>query len=49
MSNLLGNAIVLGSLAVIVFMAVRSLCRANKEGGGCCGNCGECKHCHGKS
>ena len=49
MSPLLSNLIVILILAVIVFLAVRSIWRNRKNGGcgygctGCTGNCAGCK------
>ena len=33
-------------LVVIVALAVRSLIKQKKSGGGCNGDCGHCKGCH---
>lgn len=42
----MGTIIVLGALAVIVVLAVRSVWKSRKSGCHCDGNCGSCKSCH---
>ena len=34
------------AVGVIVALAVRSLIKQKKSGGGCNGDCGHCKGCH---
>ncbi len=46
MPPIIGNIIVIAILAVVVFFAARSLYRSHKRGGGCSGDCGNCKGCH---
>ena len=41
--------IVVAVLVVIVALAVRSLIKQKKSGGGCNGDCGHCKGCHWKA
>ena len=40
------TGIVVAVLGVIVALAVRSLIKQKKSGGGCNGDCGHCKGCH---
>ncbi|HIT31987.1 MAG TPA: FeoB-associated Cys-rich membrane protein [Candidatus Enterenecus stercoripullorum] len=40
------TAIVVAVLAVIVALAIRSLIKQKKSGGGCSGDCGHCSGCH---
>nr|WP_325184931.1 FeoB-associated Cys-rich membrane protein [uncultured Oscillibacter sp.] len=47
MPAVLGNIIVLTVLAVAVGLAVRSLWKSRKSGGGCSGDCGNCGSCGG--
>ncbi|MEY8402061.1 FeoB-associated Cys-rich membrane protein [uncultured Oscillibacter sp.] len=42
----LGEIVVLLVLAGVVALAVRSLWKSRKSGGGCNGDCGNCKGCH---
>ena len=42
----LGEIIVLLVLAGVVALAVRSLWKSRKSGGGCNGDCGNCRGCH---
>ena len=43
----MGNAIVLIGLGIVVALAIRSLWKSHKTGGGCNGNCGSCNcGCH---
>lgn len=43
----MGDIIILGGLAIAVFIAVRSLKNNKKKGGACCGNCAGCgSGCH---
>ena len=42
----MGTVIVLAILAVVVFLAARSIYMDRKKGGGCSGNCGSCGGCH---
>ena len=46
MPPILGNIIVIAVLAVVVALAVRSLWTSHKSGGGCNGDCGNCRGCH---
>lgn len=46
MPPILGNIIVIAVLAVAVALAVRSLWKSHKPGGGCNGDCAHCKGCH---
>ena len=46
MSELIGNGIVLLALGIIVGLAIRSLWKSRKSGGGCNGDCGNCRSCH---
>lgn len=48
MSGILGNVIVLATLAVVVALAARSLWNSHKKGGSCSGDCGSCSSCHHK-
>ena len=45
MEAVIGNGIALLALAVIVGLAVRSLWRSRRSGGGCNGDCGSCGGC----
>ncbi|MCI9171382.1 MAG: FeoB-associated Cys-rich membrane protein [Lawsonibacter sp.] len=42
----LGEIVVLLVLAGVVALAVRSLWKSRKSGGGCNGDCGNCRGCH---
>ena len=42
----LGEIAVVLVLAGVVVLAVRSLWKSHKSGGGCNGDCGNCKGCH---
>nr|WP_325216838.1 FeoB-associated Cys-rich membrane protein [uncultured Oscillibacter sp.] len=42
----LGEIVVLLVLAGVVALAVRSLWKSRKSGGGCNGDCGNCNGCH---
>ena len=42
----LGEIVVLLVLAGVVALAVRSLWKSRKSGGGCNGDCGNCRSCH---
>lgn len=46
MPPILGNIIVIAVLAVAVALAVRSLWKSRRSGGGCSGDCAHCKGCH---
>lgn len=46
MNELIGNAIVILALAAAVALAVRSLWKSRRRGGGCNGDCGSCRGCH---
>lgn len=46
MPAILGNIIVVAILAAVVVLAARSLWRTRKSGGGCNGDCGNCRGCH---
>ena len=41
-----GEIVVLLVLAGVVVLAVRSLWKSRKSGGGCNGDCGNCRGCH---
>ncbi|MCI9644786.1 MAG: FeoB-associated Cys-rich membrane protein [Oscillibacter sp.] len=41
-----GEIVVLLVLAGVVALAVRSLWKSRKSGGGCNGDCGNCRGCH---
>lgn len=45
MPAMLGEIIVIAVLAAVVALAVRSLWRSHKSGGGCSGDCAHCKGC----
>ena len=38
--------VVLAVLALVVGLAIRSLVKDRKQGGGCDGDCSQCKGCH---
>ena len=42
----LGEIVVLLVLAGVVALAVRSLWKSHRSGGGCNGDCGNCRGCH---
>lgn len=46
MPAILGNIIVIAVLIAVVVLAVRSLWKSRKSGGGCNGDCGSCRGCH---
>ena len=46
MHAVLGNIIVIAALVVVVVLAIRSLWKFRKSGGGCNGDCGNCRDCH---
>lgn len=46
MHPILGTIIVIAALAAVVALAVRSLWKSHRSGGGCDGDCGHCKGCH---
>ena len=46
MPAILGNIIVIAALIADVALAVRSLWKSHKSGGGCNGDCGNCHDCH---
>ena len=46
MPAILGNIIVTAVLTAVVALAVRSLWKSHKSGGGCNGDCGNCRGCH---
>ena len=46
MPVILGNIIVIAVLAAVVVLAVRSLRKDRRSGGGCNGDCTHCKGCH---
>ena len=46
MPAVFGNMIVIAVLIVVAALAVRSLWRSHKSGGGCNGDCGNCRGCH---
>ena len=39
------NFLVLAALGAVVFLAIRSLRKKHKSGGGCSGNCAGCSKC----
>lgn len=47
MPSILGNLIVIAALVIVVALAIRSLWKEHKNGGGCGGNCASCQGCHG--
>lgn len=49
MSAVLGNLIAIAVLAAVVALAVRSLWRSRRSGGGCNGDCASCGGCHGRA
>lgn len=54
MPGSLGYVLVIAALAVIVALAVRSIWKSHRNGGGCTGDCSSCGGCgggcrHGKS
>ena len=46
MPAIMGNIIVIAVLIAVAALAVRSLWKSRKSGGGCNGDCGNCKGCH---
>ena len=46
MPAMLGNFIAIAMLSAVVALAVRSLWKSRKSGGGCNGDCGNCQGCH---
>ncbi len=46
MPAMFGNLIVIAMLAAVVALAVRSLWKSRKSGGGCNGDCGNCRGCN---
>ena len=46
MPPILGNIIVIAALTAAAALAVRSLWKSHKSGGGCNGDCGNCRGCH---
>lgn len=46
MGPMIPSIIVLALVAVIVGFAIRSMWKKHKNGGGCNGDCGNCKGCH---
>ena len=46
MPAVLGNLIVIGALIAAAALAARSLWKSHKSGGGCNGDCGNCRGCH---
>ena len=46
MPAVFGNMIVIAVLIAVVALAVRSLWKSHKSGGGCKGDCGNCRGCH---
>ena len=49
MPGSLGPVIVIVVLAAVVALAVRSLWKSHRSGGGCRGDCARCGGCHGRS
>lgn len=45
MPAVLGNIIVIAVLAAVVTLAVRSIWKSRRSGGGCNGDCGSCRGC----
>ncbi len=43
----MGDVIVIGVLAVVVALVIRSMWKAKKNGSGCCGCSGNCGGCSG--
>jgi hypothetical protein len=43
---MVGNLIVLAVVAIAVALAIRSLWKTHKNGGGCNGDCSQCGGCH---
>ncbi len=41
----MGDILVLAGVGVVVFLAIRSMRKSRKKGGGCTGNCASCGHC----
>ena len=46
MSAILGNIIAIAALIIVMALAARSLWKSRKSGGGCNGDCGNCRSCH---
>lgn len=46
MTAVLGNIIVIAVLFAAAALAVRSLWKSHRSGGGCNGDCGNCRGCH---
>lgn len=46
MPPIAGYIIVTAVLVAVVALAVRSLWKSHKSGGGCGGDCAHCKGCH---
>ena len=46
MPPIVGYIIVTAVLVAVVALAVRSLWKSHKSGGGCSGDCAHCKGCH---
>lgn len=46
MTAVLGNIIVIAVLLAVAALAVRSLWKSHRSGGGCNGDCGNCRGCH---
>ncbi len=46
MPVVLGNIIVIAVLLAAAALAVRSLWKSHRSGGGCNGDCGNCRGCH---
>lgn len=47
MPPIVGNIIVIAVLAAVVALAIRSLWKSHRNGGGCSGDCASCGRCHG--
>ena len=46
MPEYVGTVIVILILVLVVTLAIRSLWKSHKKGGGCSGDCGSCGGCH---
>ena len=46
MPPILGNIIVIALLLTVVALVIRSLWKSHRSGGGCGGDCGNCRGCH---
>ena len=46
MPAVFGNMLVITVLIAVVVLVIRSLWKSRKSGGGCNGDCGNCRGCH---